>query len=424
MDSIADEELLGDRTPGSSAQLKRALLTLLLVALTGYSTRVLPVFRDALQDYFDISVEKLGLLYGIRFVPAAIASVLAGMFIDSKGPRSVLRVCFAGFAGGACLAALADRWGMMLLAVGTLGCFRLPLLIASQSYLVRLFPNRRRRVISLTLVTWSIAGMLYPLWAEFLLDLQAGHEGITFSNVLHAPFAVLMVPMLLGFFLHRRGNSRPQVAGASSAGRLPLSGLSRGTLMLALLAMLHMTFDCSAQAWMPRILDSGAFPVKAIRPGYVMSGFALCYAISRAGLSFLPERMGRRLLLVAPGFLGGGAFLAGVLSRNQALTALGYVGGAFLWSVEFPAILARMSEREPQRYGSAQAITLLGASLGTFALTYLMGWLGKGMHETAWWSILLIPAAGFPLVGIGGAIWIAKYGRAHDEAGAAASDLL
>ena len=347
MDSIADEELLGDRTPGSSAQLNRALLTLLLVALTGYSPRVLPVFRNVLQQYFDISVKDLGLLYGIRFVPGAVASVLAGMFVDSKGPHSVLRVCFAGFAGGACLAALADRWSMMLLAVGVLACFRLPLFIASQSYLVRLFPSRRRRVISLTLVTWSIGGMLYPLWAEFLLDLQAGHEGITFSNVLHAPFAILTVPMLVGLFLYRRGNSRPQVAGAASVGRLPLSGLSRGTLMLAFLAMLHVTFDCSAQAWMPRILDSGAFPVKAIRPGYVMSGFALCYAVSRAGLSFLPETMARRRLLVAPGLLGGGAFLAGVLSPNQALTALGYVGGAVLWSGEYPAILARIAARAP-----------------------------------------------------------------------------
>jgi hypothetical protein len=109
MDSIADEELLGGRTPGSSAQLKRALLTLLLVALTGYSPRVLPVFRNVLQQYFDISVKDLGLLYGIRFVPGAVASVLAGMFIDSKGPRSVLRVCFAGFAGGACLARGSSR---------------------------------------------------------------------------------------------------------------------------------------------------------------------------------------------------------------------------------------------------------------------------------------------------------------------------
>ena len=418
-----------DATADPSKRVLYALLTLLLCALAAYSGRVLPVFRGVLRDYFGITVEKLGLLYTVGLIPGAVVSLIVVSMIDRKGPRPVLRACFAGAALGMCLAALARHWSLMLLAVVIGSCAGTSLFVAAQAYLTSLFPDRRRRVISLSLVTYGIAGILYPLWAEFLLGLSDRHPSIGFDYVLHIPFAALAVPMLVGVFLFRSGTSTAPSPAASSKG-LSLRRLSAGTMALIFLATLHAACDTSAALWIPTVLDSSSFPLVTFAPGIVRSAFAVSYVVSRAGLSLLPERTGRRILLVAPGILGGGVFLAGILSRSQALTAAGYVLGGLLWSLEYPAILAWISEREPKQYGRALAISMIGGNIGAFVIANLMGglagalnklrWLairfapgpsyGGMLGESGWWMILRIPACGFPLVGIAGAIWLVRYG--------------
>ena len=63
-------------------------------------------------------------------------------------------------------------------------------------------------------------------------------------------------------------------------------------------------------------------------------------------------------------------------------------------------------------------IQTICTGLATFALMNLMGHVGDALGEAALWSILLIPAAGFPLVSLGGLIYSARVTR-RDRAQAA-----
>ena len=157
-----------------------------------------------------------------------------------------------------------------------------------------------------------------------------------------------------------------------------------------------------------------------------MASFSLGYAVSRAFLSVLPEQVGRGLLLVAPGLLGGTAFIAGVLSHQQVLTAAGYVLGGFLWSLEYPTLLATLSRREGRNFGFALGLVTVGSGIGSFVVPYGMGLAGSALGDARLWTILLWPAGGFLAVGAGGALWLARHrpfaGAERDGAFAAASD--
>jgi len=320
-----------------------------------------------------------------------------------------------GAAAGMAMAALAGQWRLLLVALGFTAMFSWPMYIASQSYLVRLFPFRRRRVLSLSLVVMSTTGLAVPLLAEGLLYLRRTHPAVSFSHILHVPFAVTAGLLLLGTMLYRRSRSL-----GAAAGRLPAPGgpgrrpLGQEALLLVGMMVVHGMCDSSAMMWMPRVLGSSSYAARPLPPGVVTAGFSLAYVLARGLLSVLAEHWGRRVMMIAPGLLGSGVFLAGVLSRSQVATSVCYVLGGFCWSFEYPAVLSILAgDGGPdvhRGFGSALGLVSLGSGLGTFALANAMGLLAKSLGDASLWMILILPAAGFPLVSLGGAIWVRRFG--------------
>ncbi len=374
---------------------------------------ILSVFRDTLQSHFAISIDEFGLMISIGAIPGMLGAVLGGRLVDRRGPRVVLRVCLFGAGVGMAMAALAGEWIYLLIALGVTAGFSSPMWIAAQSYLVRLFPRRRRRVLSLSLVAMSITGVAVPLLAEGLLHLRRTHPSVSFSHILHIPFAAAAAVLLLAVPLYRRKKALGAAAGAPSpAGPAPVRRpLDKSALLLVAMMVVHATCDSSAMMWMPRVLGSSSYAERPLLPGVVTAGFSLAYVLARGLLSVLPEQWGRRAMLIAPGVVGSAVLLAGILSRSQAVTAVCYVVGGFCWSFEFPAILSTLAGSDGRRFGSTLGLLWVGSGLGTFALANTMGLLARSLGDASLWMILILPAAGFPLVSLGGAIWVWRFGR-------------
>ena len=176
--------------------------------------------------------------------------------------------------------------------------------------------------------------------------------------------------------------------------------------LLVCLMALHGTADVSLHIWMPRFLESGSFPAQGILPGFVMSGYALSYVLSRLTMFSIPERFGRRVFLSVPGIAGGACMAAGILSRNYLLTAAGYVLGGFFWSLEYPAMMGVLIEKSKRKFGTNMAFSFLIGGISTFIMINLIGVLSRRTGEEMMWRIMLIPAIGFILAGIGGALWL------------------
>ena len=375
-----------------------AALTCLLALLSGYH-QVLAVFRDVLQEYYGLSVPQLGFTLSVGMLPAGIVSLIAGGQIKRWGARPVLRVSLLGLGAGLALAAAGQLWGLMLIAVALTVSFYNALYVASQAYLAELFPSQRRRLLSLYLAMMSVGGIAFPLWAEFMLSIQESSETVDFSHVLHVPFAVVSGIVLLGALAyHQNSPSPPRAADDSAASPWQWVRLPGGSLLLLVVMIILGTCDTAVSLWMPRVLgseSSGSMPF-GIKPGHVMALHQLAYVVSRVSLSFIPDRHGRAFLMTAPGLIGGAIFLAGILSGETAAIAFTFVLGALVWSIQLPSVLAALSERTGDRFGWVLSLFMVSMSIGGFAMTNLMGGVGNALGEARLWTILLIPAVGYP----------------------------
>lgn len=393
-----------------------ALVITVIAVVIGY-TGVLPVFRGHLKEYLGIGDAGFGLLFSIGSLPSLISILLGGQLIDRWGPRRVIRVCIIGVGCAMLAVALGgQRFWIFLLAALLAGTFQGPLFIAISAYLGKLFPNHQRRVISLNLASASLGGMMFPLVAEGLLTLANRYPGIDFRHILHVPFFLSGVLLFSLSFIYRKRLtvSGRRLAGKKMGDRRPWGWrdllLPRRSLALAALISLHGAVDSSLNIWMARFLESASFPHHPVAPGLVLSGYSLAYLLSRGLLAMLPDSWGRRVLLIAPGMLGGAVFIAGLLSRSYIWTATAYVLGALCWSCEYPAIVSTLMRHDRRRFGAAMAMAGVITSIGMIIILNAMGLMTQRIGEEHMWKGMLMLACGFPIVGIGAWVWTWKTG--------------
>ncbi|MFP4028903.1 MAG: MFS transporter [Candidatus Brocadiia bacterium] len=376
--------------------------------------KMIPVFRDTLQQYLGIGDGRFGFLLSVLSGAGLFTVLIGGAMVDRWGPRRVLRISLFGVACAFTVIAASGRsWIVLAIGMALYGFSMRPLVVAVSGYLIRLFPNNRRRVLSLNFAGTSVGSLFFPSVAEGLLQLSRKVYRVTFGIVFHMPYVLFTLLVLGATFLYR---CRVRFGTPEGDGRERWSFrdllLPPQLLPIILLMVLHGTCDSTIHLWMARFLDSDAFagdPV--IGPGYVLSGYAVSYILSRLLLGLMPENFGKRLFMILPGILGGSVLIAGILSKNYLLTAGGYVLGGFLWSAEFPTMLSVLADEESERFGAAMALHQVISALAIFVSLNAMGTVVEKIGEAQMWKAMLIPACGFPMIGILAAVYLLTVGR-------------
>ena len=163
---------------------------------------------------------------------------------------------------------------------------------------------------------------------------------------------------------------------------------------------------------MPTFLDRPTFRDPPIVPGAIISACSLAYVLSRSVLAALPERFGRRVFLVLPGLAGGTAVIAGILSGSFWMAAGGYVVGSLLWSAEYPSMLGVLAVGGKRSFAPAMALMQAASYLLSALAIYATGAAVQHAGPHAMAQAMVLPAGGFLLVGVGGAVWVlANRGR-------------
>jgi MFS family permease len=405
-----------------------------MMMLAAYPS-VLAVFRDDLQRYLRIDAARFGLLFSLGPLAGVACVVLGGAMVRRLGTARLIRWCLLGTAAGMGLVAAAGpRYVPVLIGCVICGALSGALALAVNVYLTRLFPRDRRRILALNLAVSCGGGILFPLAAEALLT--ASHRGSAggFGAALRLPMLIIAVILAAGAIAFRMG-ARTQPRHTVVTPRIsrirPSIFLPLPVVWLGVLLAIHGTVDTAIYTWMPKFLAGPSFAPPLAAPGIVLALYAVAYLVSRIAVAFAPEAWGRRRLMVVPGLLGGGVFLAGILSRSAMLTAAGYVLGGLCWSAEYPALLAAVSQRAKAQFGQAMAaITVLSAPL-QFGAVYAVGWYADHHGKAAIGQPIALLACGFLVVGIGGALWLifwdahpARAGRRRGGDEAAASIVL
>jgi MFS family permease len=366
---------------------------------------VLPVFRDDLQHYLNINAERFGLLFSVGPI-AGIACVLAGgALVRRLGPLRMIRWCLVGTAAGmAIVAAAGQRYALVLLGCTLCGALSGTLFLAVNVLLTRLFPRDRRRALALNLAVTCGGGIVFPIAAEGLLALARRGGQNAFGSVLRLPLLAVALLLTAGacFF---RPQAPPRPAHATRRRKQTFS-LPPPVIWLAVLLAIHASVDTAVSTWMPKFLAGPSFAAPLAAPGIVLALFSLAYLVARSTLAMIPETWGHRRLMVLPGILGGGIFLAGLLSRNATLTATAYVVAGLCWSNEYPAMLAAASRTARLQFGQALAVVSVLSGLLNSAMLYGVGQVAGLRGESLMWQTMATLACGFIAVGLGGALWL------------------
>jgi MFS family permease len=389
----------------SANRIKYALFTAAVLLLTR-AVNMFPVFRGSLIEYLNINDQIFGLMLSIESFGGLFTVLAGGALVDKYGPRRVLRITLAGTAFSFCfISVLGKSWISLVAALAMLGLCSRPLNLAVNSYLVRLFPKNQRRVLSLNLAGTSAGSFLFPFIAELLLKTHKLIPALSFAVVFHLPMAIIGVLVFIASFFYRKLPAFGKPKDSQRKWHWKDMFLPASSMYIIGLMVLHAVGDTSLFLWMPRFLESDSFTKMVIGPGYVISGRAIAFLVSRSILAVCPERFGKKSFLFLPGLFGGVTIIVGILSHDYLILTVSYITGSFFWSAEHPAMMSILAYKHPNKFGAALAMFFMLVSIAVFLMMNIMGMWINNIPGSAMWKVMLLPASLFPCIGFLSIIW-------------------
>jgi len=314
----------------------------------------------------------------------------------------VLLFALLGVGAAYVLCATGTRLGVFAGGVLAAGFFNSAVSVCFPTYMAHTYPNSHRRMFSLSLTVMAIPWLIVP----FLVGRLVRSFPQQFTLVLHVPFLVAGLAVLTGALVFRNApldrSASEGIQGQRPSWGAGLRLLSRPAIVLIVaLAVLHGAGDGVFATWFP-VYATRQFGNALKHPGDVLALCGLAFVTSRLVLSLLPERLGQRALLIAPGLLGGSILLACLWANQPRIMFWGYPLAAFAWSWEYPTLLSEASSRAPRHFASVLAISIMATQLVSALLMVAIGVLLKSMDTASalapWWQRdLRVPLTAFPL---------------------------
>lgn len=278
-------------------------------------------------DFLGGSVRQIGWVLGLGAIASLALRPWIGLWINRLGARNTWALGYALFGIGVLGNLLLYELNWLIYALRSCLALGSALVFSSSlTYITQSSPaNRRTEAIG----SLGIGGFIGMLAGPFLGDLMLGtgpRSRGNFTVLFVSATATLVLPALLLFFL-----PNPSKESRSSSVRLKdfLGTIRRywpGTI-----AFVNMVFGICMTVpfgFLPQYIDERHLSL----PGVSEIGlFFFCYAamgmIVRIGLRRLPDRMGRRKVL-----------LAGVITMGTGMLCFNFVDAAHAWWLCFPAL--------------------------------------------------------------------------------------
>ncbi len=399
---------------GKDGRLGLIIFILAVDIIARYCGTSLPVFADRVRSYFQLDYGGLGMLLSAGAVGGLVSLVLVGLMSQLWGVRRLLIATLWGVGVSYLLLGLGRNLPLFSAGLILLGLFMAPLAISVPAFLIKTYPALKRRMLTVSLISGSLPGALFPLFAQYLLG-SVGADGSnrSFAKLLHIPLLICGTGVVLAASLLSAlaRNSRGNANNDQVTRRIRWRDLTRAsTLGIFVLMGLHAAADGGVASWIPMLLESQQTHLP-LAPGLVLSLYSVAYVISRLALAALPEGYLQRLLLVLPGPVGGILFIFGVWSGNLLFMCIALPLGGLFWSLEYPVILTEVAHRAGDEFPSWYAAAMLVFQVMSVGCVNLVGQLGQATGDLR--IGISVAAAGFILFGI--ASYFSSLGRDADS---------
>ncbi len=395
---MSDQNDLSCKPAPARMRLALSAVALVLAALAVFAFVAFPVYAHHAQRYFEISEARLGFLLSSGAIGSLFSLLLVGPATDRLGPRRMLQVCLAGTG----IAFLVAGFGRSLLVFQTglilAGFFGAAKAVSLPTFLICLYPQWRRRMVAVSLISLSVPGIVLPVLAERLLAM-AEADMLQFATALHGPFIIGGIVLVAGqFLLSFAGDIAEEDTPEEERPEFSLrSVLTAPALLIILMATLHAGADNAIYGWLPKFLES-EWDALPIGTGVMLGLYSAAYAGSRLGLAALPEGWGQRVFLVLPGPIGGILLIAAIWLGGPLMVALTYPIAALFISVEYPTLLSEIRESSPARFSAIYGASIWTTSLLTILNVNLIGLVGERTGDLR--VGLTIAALGFIAFGV------------------------
>lgn len=351
-----------------------------LTVFGAYYGSTVPVLSQWLGRSFGLDARGIGVLFAASAIGGLAGALPFGVLLDIRGPRKTIVIAAtllcAGYAAVALSRSFAVFWaGALIIDLSYAGVgLTVPFVV------LLLKPEWTRRSFAFGMVSAAAPGLLFPVLAERMLATDSTEVLFRVALLAVALVAALAAAALSSRLIPRsaairEGELTGSPTGVRAFGRQVTAELRCPRFRLLLFLMfLHATTDTFIHFWFPRFLRE-SFTDLPLRPGFVLSLFSGAYVGSRLALVLLPDRVGRRSLLVLPGIVGGAILFIGLQMTSPLLVALSYPLGALFWSAEAPALLGEANRSFPRSMGSFLMVSQIASYVAVAALHISMGFL-------------------------------------------------
>lgn len=397
---------------------KRIFLTavsVLLAMSAVYAFVAFPVYGHRAQQYFEISEARLGFVLSSLLIGSLFSLLLVGPATDRFGPRRMLQGTLAGVGLAYLLCGFGRSLWALQLGLALSGFFGAAKAVSLPTFLICLYPALRRRMVTISLVSLAIPGVVFPLVAQWLLEsVEAG--AMDFATALHGPFIVLAVALLAGqFLLGFSGDAGEEIVDDEDRQQFRLREvLTAPALVVIACAALHSGADNALYSWLPKFMES-SFATLPIGTGLMLGLYSAAYAVARVSLAALPEHVGQRIFLALPGPIGGGAMIAALWLGGPLAISLVYVLMGLLVATEYPALLAEIREGSAARFSAVYGASIWVGNLLAIVNTNAIGFIGQRTGDLR--IGLTLGAVGFIVFGL--IAWVTKMGLPESITGGA-----
>ncbi len=145
-------------------RLAMSIVALALAMVAAWAFAAFPVYAHRVQQHFDISEARLGLLLSAGAIGSLFSLLLVGPATDRLGVRRLLQVCLAGTGVAFLVCGLGRGLGIFQLGLMLSGFFGAAQAVSLPTFLICRYPRRQRRMVTIGLISLAVPGRPSRCW--------------------------------------------------------------------------------------------------------------------------------------------------------------------------------------------------------------------------------------------------------------------
>ncbi|HYE82782.1 MAG TPA: MFS transporter [Clostridia bacterium] len=356
-----------------------------LMLFYAVSLTMLGPLMPGIIEQYRLELSQAGLISTFQSVGGVIFTILGGVLADHVRKSRLIGITFFAYSASLLAIALAPAYIAVLALFFVLGASTRMLDVLLNSYISDINPQRRGFHITMLGISFSIGGLLGPMFSTVLRNL-----GMRWHNTfLILGITCILITVMYAFILKSTKRDEKANKAAETANYLQLL-LSPRLLVLCMIMFIFSAYQSGMSIWMPMYMESFLL-AKPFLSSLAVSLFYIGTILGRSLFSIMfSEQQAKNIILI--GSLSGAVVLmTGIMAGNPVLMAITSGVSGILTCAVLPLTITFACNYYPENSGAASSIILLNSVLSWMVFPWLIGFIAD--NASFQWGMLVMGLA-------------------------------